>query len=68
LGENAVYFNIGEGVRAPGHELGEDALAAFDFAEHGIGEGDFISLTDWRKLNEAFGLADGEVAKEEGVD
>ena len=34
LGKYAVDFNIGEGVRAPGRERGEDLLAAFDFAEH----------------------------------
>jgi hypothetical protein len=43
-------------------------LAAFDFAEHRIGKGDFVALTDWRKSNEALWLADGEITEEQGVD
>ena len=68
LGKYAVDFNIGEGVRAPGHQRGEDALAAFYFSEHRIGKSDFVSLTDWRKPNEALWLMDREVAEEQGVD
>jgi hypothetical protein len=43
-------------------------LAAFDFAEHRIGKGDFVSLTDWRKLNEALRLTDREATEKQGVD
>jgi hypothetical protein len=67
-GKYAVDFNVGESVRAPGHKRGEDPLAAFDFAEHRIGKGDFVSLTDGRKSNEALWLADREVTEEQGVD
>jgi hypothetical protein len=68
LGKYAVDFDVAEGVRAPGHKRGEDPLAAFDFAEHRIGKGDFVSLTDWKELNEALRLADREVTEEQGVD
>jgi hypothetical protein len=43
-------------------------LAAFDFSEHRIGKRDFVSLTDWRKPNEALWLTDGEVAEEQCID
>src|SRR5206468_12617461 len=38
------------------------------FAEHGIGKGDLAIRADGDKLDEALGMADGEVAEEQGVD
>jgi hypothetical protein len=40
----------------------------FEFAEHGIGERNFGVRASGGELDELFGVLDGEVAEEEGVD
>jgi hypothetical protein len=67
-GKSAVGFHIPHATSAPADKAGEDALVAFELAKHGIREGDFGVGASGGELDEAFRVADREVAEEEGVD
>ncbi len=68
LRKNPVHFHTLHAACAPADQSSEDALAAFDFAEHRIGERDFAIRAGRNKLDEALRFADGEIAEEQGVD
>jgi len=46
----------------------EDALAALEFAKHGIRERNLVPLADDGKHCKLFGVANGKIAKKESVD
>ena len=66
--EHSIYFHVGLPGTTPPDECGENALAAFEFAEHRVGESAFVTQSDKRKLDEALGVRDREIAEEQSVD
>ena len=66
--KNSVHFDIEHSGGARADQSGENALVALDFAEHGIGEGDFAIRSDRNKLDEALRVADGKITKEQSID
>ncbi len=52
----------------PSDQVRENALPVFDFAEHRIREWDIAIRSDRGKLDKAFRLTDGEVAKQQSID
>ncbi len=68
LRKNSVRFHIGHPGGTPADHSGKNALPAFDFPEHGIGERDFAIPADRRKLDKPPRLADWKVTKEQCID
>src|SRR5207237_3069104 len=68
LCKHSADFHVAYPRPAPRDQCEEDTLAAVEFAEHGIGECDFVTVADKRKFDEALGARDREIAKEQSVD
>jgi hypothetical protein len=66
--KDAVGFHVPHATAAPADKAGENALVALEFTEHGVRKGDFGVGASGSELDKLFGVLDGEVAEEEGVD
>ena len=73
LRKDAIYFHVEHLADMPlvpqvdSDQTLKNALATFEFLEQAIREWELVVDPEQRNLDEAFRLADGKAAKEQGI-